>query len=185
MVGVVSTICWCDARHRWWREGFLRVFAVFVYLIRVFSGLLPGWAGFQTPPRLLAVLKRTRTEVCSKTAEHTKMLVSTLNIKATMIQREEPKMIAMMKKSKEENQSWSRESKNQNRSKPKGMIHQACYRHIIFSRLAFAWSVCLLSLPLLLLCLLPFARGLPESPAWRGVLFQIKRFELIVGRVSP
>lgn len=24
-------------------EGFLRVFVVFVYLIRVFSGLLPGW----------------------------------------------------------------------------------------------------------------------------------------------
>lgn len=42
MVGVVSTICWCDARHRWWGWGFLRVFVVFVYLIRVFSGLLPG-----------------------------------------------------------------------------------------------------------------------------------------------
>ena len=43
MVGVVSTIRGCDARHRWWGWGVLRVFAVFVYLIRVFSGLLPGW----------------------------------------------------------------------------------------------------------------------------------------------
>lgn len=34
---------------------------------------------------MLAVLKHTRTEVCSKTAEHAKMLVFTLKTKARMI----------------------------------------------------------------------------------------------------
>ena len=37
---------------------------------------------------MLAVLKHTRTEVCSKTAEHAKMLVFYLNIKARMIMKQ-------------------------------------------------------------------------------------------------
>ena len=39
---MVSTIAWCDVGHIDGGERVLRVFAGFVYLIRVFSGLLPG-----------------------------------------------------------------------------------------------------------------------------------------------
>lgn len=77
----------CGVGHIDGVEGFLRVFVVFVYLIRVFSGLLLGWVGFENRPRI-AVLKRTRTEVCCKTAEHAKMLVSTLKAKARMIMKQ-------------------------------------------------------------------------------------------------
>lgn len=44
---MVSTIVGCDVGHIDGGERVLRVFVVFVYLIRVFSGLLPGWVGFE------------------------------------------------------------------------------------------------------------------------------------------
>lgn len=97
LVCIKCPLCWASTWLGWCQlfvgvvldtdgggGGFLRVFAGFVYLIRVFSGLLPGWVGFQIRPRI-AFLKHARTEVCSKNAEHAKMLVFYLKAKAMMI----------------------------------------------------------------------------------------------------
>ena len=71
MVGVVSTILGCGVGHndRGWGE--IACFRGFC----LFNSCFLRFAPWVTPTRMLAVLKHTRTEVCSKTAEDTKMLV--------------------------------------------------------------------------------------------------------------